>query len=70
MTVDLLTIFQVVTPVMLFIIGWLLKLLRSETQQVREDLKEMRAELRECVRERECAAHRAQIQRQFEMLGE
>ena len=70
MQVELLAIFQVVTPVMLFVIGWLLKLLRSETQHVRDDLKDMRAELRECVRERECAAHRAQIQRQFEMLGE
>ena len=70
MTVDLLDIFQVVTPVMLFIIGWLLKLLRSETQHVRDDLKDMRMELRECVRERECAAHRAQIDRRFEMMGE
>lgn len=70
MTVDLLTILQVVTPVMLFVIGWLLKLLRSETQHVRDDLKDMRTELRECVRERECAAHRAQIQRQIEMLSE
>lgn len=70
MQIDVLYVAQIVSPVMLFGVGWLLRMLRAETQHLREDLKDMRAELRECVRERECAAHRAQLQRQIDLLKE
>lgn len=70
MQVDILIVVQIISPVMLFFIGWLIRLVRAEMRQQREDFKEFRTELRECVRERECAAHRAQIQRQIEMISE
>ena len=72
MTVDNINIFQVITPVFLAIIGWILRWIWSEIKSWRTELREMRDELREdiktCVRDRECATHREQFQRQLEAL--
>lgn len=61
MTVDLLDILQIVTPVAVAIVGWGVKLIWSE-------IKSWRAELREYVRQETCKAHREHFQRQLDAL--
>ena len=61
MTVDLLDILQIVTPVAVAIVGWGVKLIWSE-------IKRWRAELREYVRQETCKAHREHFQRQLDAL--
>lgn len=61
MTVDLLDILQVLTPIAVTIVGWGVKLIWSE-------IKAQRAELREYVRQETCKAHREHFQRQIEAL--
>lgn len=61
MTVDLLDILQIVTPVAVAVVGWGVKLIWSE-------IKAQRAELREYVRQETCKAHREHFQRQIEAL--
>ena len=61
MTVDLLDILQIVTPVAVAIVGWGVKLIWSE-------FKSWRAELREYVRQETCKAHREHFQRQLDAL--
>lgn len=72
MNIDNVNILQVLITIFLAIIGWILRWIWSEIRSWRTELREMRDELREdiktCVRDRECAAHREQFQRQLEAL--
>lgn len=61
MTVDLLDILQIVTPVAVAIVGWGVRLIWSE-------IKSWRAELREYVRQETCKAHREHFQRQLDAV--
>ncbi|MBT9748605.1 hypothetical protein [Desulfovibrio desulfuricans] len=61
MTVDLLDILQVLTPIAVAIVGWGVRLIWSE-------IKSWRAELREYVRQETCKAHREHFQRQLDAL--
>ncbi|MGD9576232.1 hypothetical protein [Desulfovibrio sp.] len=61
MTVDLLDILQVLTPIAVAIVGWGVRLIWSE-------IKAQRAELREYVRQETCKAHREHFQRQLDAL--
>jgi hypothetical protein len=61
MTVDLLDILQVLTPIAVTIVGWGVRLIWSE-------IKAQRAELREYVRQETCKAHREHFQRQLDAL--
>lgn len=61
MTVDIMDILQILTPIAVTVVGWGVKLIWSE-------IKSWRAELREYVRQETCKAHRADMQRQIEAL--
>lgn len=61
MTVDIMDILQILTPVAVAIVGWGVRLIWGE-------IKAQRAELREYVRQETCKAHRADIHRQIEAL--
>ena len=61
MTVDLLDILQVLTPIAVAIVGWGVRLIWSE-------IKAQRAELREYVTQETCKAHREHFQRQLDAL--
>ena len=71
MNIDSVNILQVLITIFLAIIGWILRWIWSEIKSWRTELREMRDELREdiktCMRERECAAHRAQLTETFEL---
>lgn len=61
MTVDLLDILQILTPIAVAVVGWGVRLIWSE-------IKAQRAELREYVRQETCKAHREHFQRQLDAL--
>ena len=61
MTVDIMDILQILTPIAVTVVGWGVKLIWSE-------IKSWRAELREYVRQETCKAHREHFQRQLDVL--
>ena len=61
MTDEIFKLLQIITPIILFLVGLGVKLILSE-------LREQRDTLREYVRKETCAAHREQIQRQLEAV--
>lgn len=61
MNVNLIDILQILTPIAIAIVGWGVRLIWSE-------IKALRAEQREYVRQETCKAHRADIHRQIEAL--
>ena len=58
MTVEIMDVLQILTPVAIGVVGWGVRLIWSE-------IKSQRAELREYVRQETCKAHRADLQRQI-----
>lgn len=61
MTVDIMDILQIITPIAVTVVGWGVKLIWSE-------IKSWRAELREYVRQETCQAHIEHFQRQLDAL--
>ncbi len=61
MTVDIMDILQILTPIAVTVVGWGVKLIWSE-------IKSWRAELREYVRQETCKAHREHFKRQLDAL--
>ena len=69
---EAISILQIVLTAAVALIGWSITLILSAQKAQREDMREMREELREdikaCMRERECSVHREQMQRQMDAL--
>lgn len=61
MQVELFEIFQVLTPVILAVVGWGVRLVWGE-------IRSLRAEMREYVRQETCRVHRENIQHQLNSL--
>ena len=61
MTVEIMDVLQILTPVAVFVVGYGVRLIWSE-------IKSQRAELREYVRQETCKAHREHFQRQIDAL--
>ncbi|MDY0204837.1 MULTISPECIES: hypothetical protein [unclassified Desulfovibrio] len=58
MTVEIMDVLQILTPLAIAVVGYGVRLIWSE-------IKSQRAELREYVRQETCKAHRADLQRQI-----
>lgn len=69
---EAISILQIVLTAAVALIGWGITLILSAQKAQREEMREMRDELREdikaCMRERECSVHREQMQRQMDAL--
>lgn len=61
MTVEIMDVLQILTPLAITVVGYGVRLIWSE-------IKSQRAELREYVRQETCKAHREHFQRQIEAL--
>lgn len=69
---ETISILQIILTAAVALIGWGITLILSAQKAQREEMREMRDELREdikaCMRERECSVHREQMQRQMDAL--
>jgi signal transduction histidine kinase len=59
-------IFEVVTPFLLLILGWLMTTIRNMTKDTQSEVKDIRSTLKELVSKDLCTAHRKDLEHQLD----